>query len=163
MGFLTPGDPNLLLTTVLLPFLLIFVILWGALNTFKLFDKKVNIVISLVITIFAAFTDAWGIIATQLAAYTGMFVYVMFFAVFIIGTILWAIGRTRSTYETHVTRGYSYKNLKELDKQLAKVAKKIQDARYDGDTAKEAVLSKTYSELDKKKDEILARIKVLGK
>ena len=155
LGYLTTNDPNVLLTTVMLPFLLIFVILWGALNTFKLFDRKVNIVIALVITIFAAFTDAWGLIATQLAAFTGVFVYVMFFAVFIIGTVIWAISRTRSIHEMHWSAGHDYRSVKMIDKERGKLAKKYRELKEAGrDQEANAILS-TIAMLDKKKEEII--------
>lgn len=159
------GSTDILLTGVLLPFLLIFVVLWGMLNMIKIFgndstSKKINLVISLVITIFAAFTDAWGLIATQLARFTGQFAFVMFIVVFIIGAILWAIGRSRGIYRDHVY-GQSVKDfgsLKELDKQIAKVGKKMMDAEYSGDDAKYDTYRKTWTQLNEKKKELMDKL-----
>lgn len=164
VGFLlaASGNPNALLTTVLLPFMLIFVVLWGVLNMIKIFgndptSKKINLVISLVITIFAAFTDAWGIIATQLAAFSGQFAVVMFFVVFIIGVIMWAVGRSRGIYGEHVYpyNQKDFRNVKEIDKQLAKILKKLEEAKFRGDTAKIQVLGETYKKLKEQKDHML--------
>lgn len=167
LGFLAQGtaDPNLLLTTVLLPFLLIFVVLWGVLNLMNIFGKndtgrKINIVLALVMTIFAAFTDAWGIIATQLAAFTGIFTYVMFIGVFIIGVILWAIGATRNAHSVHWEKHKAdLNNLKELDKQIIKVKRKYEEARFKGDTAKESVLRDTLSKLEERKEALHRELK----
>lgn len=162
--FLTAAasNPNSLLTTVLLPFLLIFVILWGILNVMKIFGpegRKINFIIALVITIFVAFTDAWGVIATQLAVATGVFTYIMFFAVFILGTIFWAIGRTRGVYHEHILP-YGMKNLnsiKDLDKQIGKVINDMHKAEYKGDFGKVEALSGTLKRLKERREEILTK------
>jgi uncharacterized membrane protein (DUF106 family) len=161
-------NPDLLLTNLLLPFILIFAILWGLLSTVRLFgdqSHKINLIIALVFTIAISLTDAWGFIATQLAIFSGVFTYIMFFAVFILVVILWAIGRTRTTLYEHVYAGgkIQYRNLKELDKHMAKIAREIQQAEYRGDKAKAAVLTQTYSELEKKKEMILKQAQILGK
>ncbi len=153
-------DPNTLLTTVLLPFLIIFVILWGVLNITKIFgtgpeSKKINIILALGITIFAAFTDAWGIFATQLAAFTGVFVYIMFFVVFIIGTILWAIGRTRGIYEEHGTYFKSYKDVVKIDKELGKLTKKFNELRRQGKDEQASHVYQTIAKLKERKDQLI--------
>lgn len=157
--FLTAAasNPNSLLTAVLLPFLLIFVILWGILNVMKIFGpegRKINFIIALVITIFTAFTDAWGVVATQLAAFTGVFVYVMFFAVFILGTIFWAIGRSRNVYGEHVsgTGGTNLNSLKVLDKEIGKRMKKYKELKDQGRDKEAESLGETIIMLKKRRE-----------
>lgn len=158
LTLLTTSSPNDLLVYVLLPFLLIFTVIWGLLGMTKIFgttpdSRKINIILAVVITIFAAFTDAWGIIATNLAAFTGQFAYVTFIVIFIAMVIMWAINRGRSAYEgvDWNKRSGDLNDLKELDKQIAKVLKKYNDARDRGDAAKEAVLGDTLRMLSERK------------
>jgi asparagine N-glycosylation enzyme membrane subunit Stt3 len=158
-GFLAQasGDPNLLLTTVLLPFLLVFVIFWGILRMVKIFGtdqtaNKITLVVSLVVTIFVAFTDAWGLLATQLAAATGVFTYIMFFGVFILGTILWAIGRTQDVYHRSGLGTGHYNDLKALSKQLAKLYNKYKDAEYQGNKGKMEAIAGDIKKLEERRD-----------
>lgn len=156
-------DPNLMLTQIVLPFLLIFVILWGALNLTRMFGlgpdaRKIYIVLALVITIFTAFTDAWGLIATQLAVATGVLAYVMFFAVFIIAIIIWAIQRTRGVYDMHSVSGVkSYNDLKKIDKELGKLKKRWKEIQYSKPDEADAILT-TIGALEEKK-----KLLIIGK
>lgn len=150
-------NPNSLLTNVLLPFLLIFVVLWGILNVIKIFGsegRKINIVVALVITIFAAFTDVWGLIVTQLAAFTGIFTYVVFIGVFILGVIFWAIGRGREGYSVAKGGLSRYDTIKDIDKRLGKLYKKMEEERYKGNADMAASLGKEIEKLEDKRDAI---------
>ena len=159
---LAQSNPNLLLMSVLLPFLLIFVVMWGMLNMIKIFGegstaKKVNIILSLCIAVLAGISPAWGII-TGLASFLGQFSWVAFVIVFIIGTILWMAGRTRGVYHDHWSSSYkpgNYDGLKNLDKEIARLRKKIQEVAY-SDPHKAEVMAETLHKLEKKKDSILA-------
>lgn len=153
-------NPEALLTHLLLPFLLIFAILWGLLSTVKLFgdmSHKINLIIALVFTIAVALTDAWGFIATQLAVFTGVFVYIMFFALFIILVVIWAVGRGREAYTKNVigTRYNDYNDVKQLDKVLGKLAKKYENLKYQGRDAEANEIGNTIIELRKKKEMLI--------
>lgn len=153
-------DPNLMLTQIVLPFLLIFVILWGALNLTRIFGlgpdaRKIYMVLALVITIFTAFTDAWGIIATQLAVATGVLAYVMFFAVFIIAIIIWAIQKTRGVYDIHrIDSVKSYNDLKKIDKELGNLKRRWKQLQYSKPDEADAILT-TIAALERKKELVI--------
>ena len=155
------NDPNLLLTGVILPFVLIFAIIWGVLNMTRIFGndhfaRKINMVVAIVITFFTAFTDAWGLIATQLAAFSGVFVVVIFFALFIISAIMWAIGRGRDVYDTsdmgNVRKRFQSK--KKIDKELDKLYRKLERAKIRGDENMAKEYSHDIFELRRRKDEL---------
>lgn len=153
-------DPNLLLNNVLLPFLLIFAIVWGALSMTKLFNPRINMVIALVLTIITSMTDAWGIIATQLALFSGVFTYVIFFGLFIVLVIMWAIGKGKSGYDENIygTTKKDFTNLKEIDKQIAKVHKKMLEAQYRGDKSKAGTYYETWNELTETKKKLIKKL-----
>jgi hypothetical protein len=154
------GNPNLLLTGVLIPFLLIFVVFWGMLNLIKIFGdgpvaRKVNIIISLCVAILAGITPAWQVIV-GMAAFLGDFAWVSFFVVFIIASIFWLAGRSRSSYNENwkSISGSKVNSMIELDNQIAKVLKKLQEAEWRGDSAKVAALSDTLKKLNEKKEHL---------
>lgn len=154
---LAQQDPNMLLMGVLLPFLLIFVVMWGMLNVVKIFGegpvaKKVNIILSLCIAILAGISPAWSVI-TGMASFLGQFSWVAFVIVFVIGTILWMAGRTRGVYRDNWSAGSAknFNNLKDLDNQIAKVLNKMQEAEYKGDMGKMSALTDTLRELNERK------------
>jgi hypothetical protein len=158
------SNPNLLLMGVLLPFLLVFVIFWGMLNMIKIFGegpvaRKVNIILSLCVAILAGITPAWSII-TGMAAFLGQFSWVAFVIVFIIGTILWMAGRTRGVYHENWSKGSGkdFNNLKDLDDQIAKVLKRMQEAEWRGDMAKMSPLADTLKELNDRKKALHQRV-----
>lgn len=95
---------------ILLPFLLVFTIFYGILSMLGIFKKKSNIMISLILSILLATTPAFTTLSlyiTQLGATTAI---VIFGAVFILGTVFWAINRGRDIYDE--TGGYSRKLIK---------------------------------------------------
>jgi len=152
------SNPNLLLTGVLLPFLLIFVVMWGMLNMIKIFGegdvaKKVNIILALCVAILAGITPAWSTI-TGMAAFLGDFSWVAFVIVFIVGTILWMAGRTRSTYHDQWSSSYrpgTYDGLKNLDKEITRLKKEINKYAYsDPHRAETLVVTLRHREEEKK-------------
>jgi len=154
------SNPNILLTGVLIPFLLIFVVFWGVLNLIKIFGdgpvaRKVNIILSLCIALLAGITPAWQII-TGMAAFLGNFAWVSFFVIFIIGSIFWVAGKSRSSYNENwkSVSGINPNSMKDLDNQIAKVLKKLQEAEWRGDSAKAAVLSDTLRKLNERKEDL---------
>lgn len=155
------SNPNLLLTGVLLPFLLIFVVFWGMLNMIKIFGdgpvaRKVNIILSLCIALLAGITPAWQVI-TGMAAFLGDFAWGSFFVVFIIGSIFWVAGKSRSSYHDNWRSGgggVNVNSMKDLDNQITKVLKKLQEAEWRGDSAKAAVLSDTLRKLNERKEDL---------
>lgn len=149
-------NPNAFVLNVMLPFLLIFVIIWGMLRMIKIFGadataNKINLVIAFVITVFASFTDAWGVIV-GLAAGTGQFAYIMFFVVFVLGTIFWAIGRSRGIYMEHGVGGGTHLNdIKKISKELSKLYNKYREAEYAGNQGKMKVIGDDIRKLEERK------------
>lgn len=95
---------------VFLPFLLVFAIFYGILSMLGIFNKKTNAIISIIMSILLATTPAFTALSlyiTQLGATTAV---VIFGAVFILGTAVWAINRGRDIYEE--TGGHSRKLIK---------------------------------------------------
>lgn len=150
------SGPTDLLTSFLLPFMLIFVIFWGMLNWVKIFgtgadSRKINIVISIVITLFAVLTNPLNLVG-MLAAFTGQFVYFTFFAVFIIGVILWAVGRTKDVYHETGSGSQHFRNIKGIDKQLEKLYKKRYEAEQRGNQDMMMSLQKDITRLEEQKE-----------
>ncbi len=163
VGLLTTSSLNDLITNVALPFLLIFAIVWGMLSMVKIFGpegRKINIVVALVVTIFAAMTDAWGVITGWLAAFIGQFSFWAFIVVFVILVILWAINTTRNAYDKTSRTGMAYRNLSQLDKDIAKYKKKYAEAVERGEDHKASTYSATISELEERKKQIMSNIDV---
>lgn len=158
VGLLTTSSVNDLITNVALPFLLIFAILWGMLSMVRMFGpegRKINIVVALVITVFASMTDAWGVIVGWLAAFVGQFAFWTFVVVFIILIILWAINTTRRGYDRTAGNGTVYRNLSHIEKDIIKYRKKLQEAIDRGEQAKVQTYSETLTMLEEKKKNIV--------
>jgi len=111
------------------PFLILFVILWGILSALGVFDKKINLVLSVALSLIAATTEAFAIFTgyiTQVAGYTAVGAFA---ALFIVGVAVWSISRGKGIYEeVGVTKSPSRGEKKILYK-LEKVDKKIARAR----------------------------------
>lgn len=158
------SDPSVYLTGLLLPFMLVFVVVWGMLNLSKIFGdtptgRKINMVVAVIIACFASISDAWGWIA-GLAAGTGQFAYIMFFAVFILMIILWAINRSRDTWNSTRAGGFggpaNYNDVARINKDIAKFKKKMVEARNRGKMHEAEEHFETIEKLEKRRDALIA-------
>jgi len=76
-----------------LPFILTFAIFWGLLEVLRIFNRRINLVLALGITIAAAYGGLFTVLSTyllQLGAFAGVLAFVL---VFIVGAAMWALGR----------------------------------------------------------------------
>jgi len=76
-----------------LPFVLTFVIFWGLLEALRVFNRRINLVLALGITIAAGYGGLFAWLSSYmltLGAYVGLAAFVI---IFIVGAIVWALGR----------------------------------------------------------------------
>ncbi len=157
-------EPNTLLVQFLLPFMLIFAIFWGTLSMLKIFGpptdkttKKINIIVSLIIAILVAVTDVWGLLITQISALTGAFAFGLFIVLFIVGGIIWAIGRGKAVFNSQelYQLSNSKSTLKKLDKHMEDRYKKLQEARNKGNYAAASEYEDEILKMRKEREKLL--------
>jgi ABC-type multidrug transport system fused ATPase/permease subunit len=131
-----------------LPFLLTFVILFGVLSALKIFGKKFNLVIALILSFAAALSGVLSLFATFLIPLTGQIVVISFLLIFIVGVVMWAFGKGSEIYYEQVPD----KKIEKLNKQIAKNLKKAKKALEAGDKEKalryQAEVEKLEKELE---------------
>jgi len=137
-----------LVRAFLLPFLILFAVMWGILSAVGIFNRKINIVLSFGLSLLATFTPQFGLFATYLSQFGGQFAIAAFFIVFVIGVAMWGFGRGRDIYREQT--GGSTKELEKLQKQREKYLKKARDAEDSGDKAKARAYMKMVYEMDEK-------------
>jgi uncharacterized membrane protein len=103
------------------------------------FRRKINLVVSLIITILAATTPVFSTIATWIGQYSGYTALVAFFIVFVVGIGAWSFRRSRE-YLGGLTSEDS--ELKRLYKRRTKLLEQID--RTNSDSARAA----KYDELE---------------
>lgn len=133
---LTGVSTNQLFQGILLPVLIVFAILWALLNSIRVFDRKINLVLALALTIMVA---ASPLFATLVNVVTTIGVEVAlgaFFILFAFGSIMWMFGRGRGIYYEMVS---PMKKMEVLNKQYSKYMQKAREAedRGDGDSYKD--------------------------
>jgi hypothetical protein len=99
-----------LFQTLLLPMLIIFAILWALLNSIRVFERKINLVLSLALTIMAAVTPQFTIFTTYVAQLGMQVALVAFFLLFAFGSIMWMFGKGRGIYyeQLDASKGINY-------------------------------------------------------
>lgn len=119
---LTPWD---LINTFIIPFILIFAILWGILTGMRIFNKRINAVLALGLVLFLSSTNFFPMVS-QWMIQLGSFVAVLaFLLLFIGGTVLWFISRSKEIYY----RTNPYKAMERIRKKMAKIDRKIAKAK----------------------------------
>lgn len=111
--------PYMLGRNFLLPFILVYVILLAILEKLNVFDKKVNIVLSLGMCILFATTPGFAILSTYIAQIGGGSVIVIFGIVLVFGVAVWGFGRGKDIYYEQMAP----------EKKIAELNKKIRKAR----------------------------------
>lgn len=115
--------PEQLIYQLFLPFILTLVIFFAALQMIGLFSRKINLILSLAITIMVATSPIFAWITnliTQFGAYTALGAFI---AVFVIGIGAWTFKRSRE-YITGI--GEEHSELRRLYKERAKLEEKME-------------------------------------
>ena len=115
---------------VLLPVLIIFAILWALLNSIRVFNRKINLVLSLALTIMAAMTPWFAIFTNYVAMMGAQVAIAAFFILFVFGTIMWMYGRGRGIYYEFVSPA---KKMEMLNNQYRKYMQKAKEAEDRGE------------------------------
>ncbi len=131
-----------LINTFFIPFVVIFVMLWGILTAMGIFkNKKINIVISLAMVLFLASTDIFPMVSQWMIQLGSMTAVAAFLLLFVGGVILWTINRGRDIYFETGSKGRRLKRLMERrDKEFEKL-------RTEGNKNKKRALYKNIERL----------------
>jgi hypothetical protein len=145
---LTQLTPHDLIYQFFLPFILTYTIFFAVLQLLPLFSKRINLIISLVITILIAVSPMWVKIVTIMTQY-GVFSAVgAFFAVFVVGVWAWAFRKSRE-YATGTPD-----DIRRLEKDIRNKKKKLDR---ESDERKKMRLRRELYELEKDLDIALGR------
>jgi len=138
--------PRQLFYEVFLPFIIILVIFFAVLQMTRLFrQRKINLILSLAITLLISTTSAFNIISTTLARYAGYTAIIVFFLVFIFGILTWGIRRGVE---------YGRGTLVEVER-LRKEIRKLQDQlRREGNPDRRMALARDISDRKRLLDEL---------
>jgi hypothetical protein len=140
---LTSGD---LLYTVFLPFILIFTLLFGALEVLYVFNKKINLVLALVFTLFSTQTPAFAWFATVLPLYGATAAVGVFATLFVVLTGVFFYKRMRDTWFRF---GPPEDRLRKINEKIEKLNEQF---RRTGNETKRRALDQTLKELEKERD-----------
>jgi len=131
-----------LINTFFIPFVVIFVMLWGILTAMGIFkNRKINIVISLGMVLFLASTDIFPMVSQWMIQLGSLTAVAAFLLLFVGGVIIWGIGRGQSIYHG----SNPYRALKKIDNEIAKLNRKIGS---EGNPQKQARMVKRMRELE---------------
>lgn len=114
----------------MLPFLIIFAILWGVLSMLRIFSRQVNLVLSIALTLMVSASPLFTVFANYVSQFGAFTAILAFLAVFVFGAVMWAIGSGKRAY--HATAGSAAK-VKKLQKDLEKAEKELNEAIMSGD------------------------------
>lgn len=134
--------------TFLIPFLITFSIFFGVLSALRIFNKRINIVLSFSLTIAAAYGGLFNLLSSyllQLGAYVGV---IAFFIVFVLGIAFWGFGKGKEIYYRVMA---PHERLKKIDKEMSKIEKKIKEARESGKKEEEEALWRTWESLQRER------------
>jgi len=137
-----------LFSGVFLPFIIIFAIFFGALSALRIFSRKINIVLSLALTVAAGYGGVFTWFSSFIMPFGAYFGVIAFVIVFIVGIAMWGLGRGKEIYYENLA---PEEKLKKIDKDIAKLEKKIDDARNKGDRDKEEALWRTWDSLQRER------------
>ncbi|MDI6798997.1 MAG: hypothetical protein QMD12_03350 [Candidatus Aenigmarchaeota archaeon] len=134
-----------LIYTAILPFVITFAILWGVLEAIKLFNKKVNIVLALAITLVAAYSGLFTLLSNYFLQFGALFGVATFVIVFVVGVIAWAAGRGREFYYESLR---PEEKSKKIGERIEKLYKEMKKARDRGDEGKMRALAEEIRRLE---------------
>lgn len=78
---------------IFLPFILTFVIFWGLLEVLRIFNRRINLILALTITVAAWYGGLFELLSTYLLPLGALVGVLAFVLVFIVGTVMWVLGR----------------------------------------------------------------------
>ncbi len=136
LGQLTPQE---LIFQLFLPFIITLIIFFAVLQMVGFFSKKINLILSIGITIAVASTPLFSTIATWIGQYSAYTALAAFFIVFVLGIGTWSFRRGRE-YLGGMTSEDA--DLKKLYKRRTKLIEEID--RTDSDNKRAAL----YDELE---------------
>lgn len=111
-----------LIFQVILPFIVVFAILWGALESLGTFSRRINLVLALSFTTGFAITDYFLWFSRYLINLGSFLVLAAFLALFGFGILRWMFGRGRDVYyET----GPDWKRIERINKEIVKLTEKM--------------------------------------
>jgi len=132
-------SPQELIFKLFLPFIITLVIFFAVLQMVGLFSRKINLIISLAVTIMIATTPLFATIATWISQFGAFTALIAFVAVFVIGIGAWAFRRSREYIAGALEADIE---LKKLYKKRAKLLEKLE--RTSSDRTRAAI----YDELE---------------
>jgi hypothetical protein len=140
-----PVEQYGLLYSFFFPFLLIFAVLFAALEVVNIFSRKINLVLALVFTFLTFPTGTFVWFATILPTYGAIVAVGTFAALFFFGVIRWGLSRGKDIYMEHRP---AEDRLWGLRKKHDKLFKKFMEARERGDDRLAAKLREDLKELE---------------
>jgi predicted PurR-regulated permease PerM len=151
LSLLATSDLQQLISNFFLPFIFVFAILWGLLSLIPLFNRRINFVLALVIAILFANSPYFVTLTAFLSQIIGGTVVLIFFALFAVGALVYAISRGsawKQEFEPYENR------LKKLNKQIAKLNEKLEEAR--SEEEKDQILE-TIEQLEKQRERLIRK------
>ena len=119
------SDLQQLIYNFLLPFVFTFLILYSVIGLLKIFTKRIAAIITLIITVFFASTDAFVTFTTLMSQLTGGFAVATFFAILLFGIVQYSAGKGKKWQEEF---GTGEEKLKSFNKRIAKLRERLEEA-----------------------------------
>lgn len=130
---------------VLLPFLIIFAITWGIISVLRVFNRRINLILSLALSVLVIFTPHFTLFANYIAQLGAQVALVAFGILFSFGVLMWMFGRGRDIFEEQI--GTS-KKVERLMKKRREYLKKAREADDRGDKRKAKDYLKKAKEIE---------------
>ncbi|MBI2547567.1 MAG: hypothetical protein HYW23_03925 [Candidatus Aenigmarchaeota archaeon] len=126
---------------LVVPFLFVFLLLYGSLRLIKIFSNNINIIISLALAVLIANNPIF-IWLSELAVYFGATTVIAAFSMlFVIGIIMFSIRKGRDWRD-------EWAKLEDLEKKRAKLLEKLEKADRTGKTHESASYHKQIDKMD---------------
>lgn len=132
---------------VLLPALIIFAILWALLGSVKVFSKKINLVLSLALTLLVINSPQFAFFASYLTVLGAQISIAVFFILFAVGAALMFVRKGADIY-------YEQNPSRKMDKLLKRKAECLEKARRAGENGKMAEKREWQKKANEYNDEI---------
>ena len=132
-----------------LPFILSFTLIFAILEGMKIFERKINITIALIVTLGFSASPFFQVFAKIIVSYSAIFVILAFFSLFVIGTSKYSLKRLKMIEIKD--------KLRLIEEELEKRRKEYEEAIKSGDEVKARILKNEIEKLEERKD-ILLRI-----
>ena len=116
---------------LLLPALIIFAILWALLGSIRVFNRKINLVLSLALTILVVGSPQFVYFSTYLTQLGAQVAIAAFFLLFAVGSVFWFLRKGTDIY-------YEQNPSKRIERLVKKKAECLRKARQAADNGKPA-------------------------